>query len=526
MLRPTNISIFQSMPFSFFRMGGAFWLCLGHAVFLFFIDSLCFSKAGVAQDIYREDPKEQTAILQGLKLRPLKFEFPKLHKVQLNHGAVLLLLKDTELPLINLSLHFPNGMRHESIERAGFLRASLELLEKGGTKSKKGVKFSQALTELGIQLRFHQDLDSWGLSLKVIRQNFKPALALIKELLLEPALPSEELKDIKNAMLVEINKQNEKPNQIAKRYIGEILYPTLRRGYTLKKEDLSRINSKAIMREIEVRSYPKGAMYISVAGDIEGLPLKKELEQLLDALHRKGNRKGNAKSKAEYEKILSPAKIEIETLKQRNQKYRGKILLIEKEISQTVIRVASYLPPHRHPDFYALQVANYVLGGASFTSRIVRKIRVEKGLAYYAYSYNSFGAHDGFFQAGCGTQNKKAPQSLKILLSEITAMQKGISLQELSLAKDAILNSIIFQFDSAQKILKEEVRFRLHKMPPNYLQQFPSKIRSLQRKDITALGPYWKRSELYVVLVGPSSLKKELEQIAPVIIKKTGETLF
>ena len=86
-------------------------------------------------------------------------------------------------------MHFENGTAHEPISRAGILEASLALLKKGGSKSQKGEAFSKLLTNTGIILELSQNEDYWSLHLKVIRKNFKQAMNILSELLLEPALP-------------------------------------------------------------------------------------------------------------------------------------------------------------------------------------------------------------------------------------------------------------------------------------------------------------------------------------------------
>ncbi len=461
-----------------------------------------------------------SSILQGLDLAPLSFSIPKFHKQDLPYQAQLFSLVDSDLPLIRLSMYFQGGTKHEALARAGILQASLALLLEGGTAKQKGSAFSAALSEIGASLQFASAQDSWSLHLQVLSPYFPQAWQMLKELMLKPALPESKLKDIKNALLVKIRARNEKPSAIAARRLQELMYPTLRRGYFLRKEDAAKLSVQEIKKELQARINPEGA-FVTVSGDFSryASEIEESLSAFLHALH-----KAHISSKAAKQAGRQGKEVfDLAKLRAANAFYRNKIVLVEKQSAQSAIRVGAYLPPHNHQDFYALQLANHVLGGSSFNSRLVRKIRVEEGLAYYAYSYNRFGSDDALFQAGCGTKNAKAASALAMLLEQIQSARK-IRPAELALAKKSILHALVFQFDKSYKILSEEVRFRLHNMPPRYLEQFPLRLQKQSLADLErAASTYWKQDDLYIVVVGPASLEAELSEIAPVIKKELDE---
>ncbi len=460
-------------------------------------------------------------LLLGLKIEPLDFDIPRPKSTPLPYNAVLLEMKDTELPIVMLSLYFTNGLQQESLSQAGLLRSSIELLKKGGTKNKNETVFSKSLTRLGASLDVFKNQEFWGIRLNVVRYNFGKAFQLVRELLLEAALPENQLQIIKNTMLVEIKKRNERAESIATRRLQELFYPNHRLGYSIQVEDVERLKKEQIETEILRRTNPEN-MYVTAAGDINDLQIQEKITALLVSLKKRyQNQFLNKKGIPLHKKSISFSK-----LRKENSLYKGKILLIEKNIPQVVMRVGAYLPAHRDKDFYPLQVANYILGGGSFTSRLVRKIRVEEGLAYYVYSYNRFQAEGGIFRAGCATRITQSARALSLLLKEILKMNKGVQKEELVLAKESILNSIVFQFDSPQKIIAEEVRFRMHKMPEKYILGFSKKIRNVNQKGIVKISRYWRKDNLYIVVVGPPSLKKELEKIRPVIVKKPNQELF
>ncbi|MDH5656360.1 MAG: insulinase family protein, partial [Spirochaetia bacterium] len=190
-----------------------------------------------------------------------------------------------------------------------------------------------------------------------------------------------------------------------------------------------------------------------------------------------------------------------------------------------VIFTGTYVPPHNSPDFYALQAGNYILGGGSFNSRLMREIRTIRGLAYYAYSRNIFQKKTGYFASGAGTRIDKVSESLSLMLEIIGGMKAPVKEQELDLARESIINSLVFQFDNPEDILDNEIRFINHGMPENYLKMFPEKINALSREQISkAFQKHIKTDSMHIAVAGPASLKAELETIRPVIVIKPEDT--
>ncbi len=451
--------------------------------------------------------------LGKLKLKTLNFDIPSPIQKNLDYNSTLFELEDSESPLMTLKFYFANGLQNESIERAGYLNALTHLIEMAGPRGMEGPKFSEALIELEMTLGIEMGEKVWVLEAKFPKKNLDKALALLQKLILEPALPQSYLKDIKNEMLVEIEQRNERVESIASRYLNALLFPGQRKGYSLTKKDVENLNLNEIKREHAWRINPQD-MYITFTGPIKNVHLSVKLKPLLQAW----------KSKSIFDPFRAKDIFEGMTLSKINEKYRGKIILVNKNFPQAVVRVGSYLPPHNDSRFYSLQVGNMILGGGGFTSRLMQKIRNQEGLAYYAYSANHFEAEYGIFTSGCGTRSDQLDRALEMLLKEIENITKGVTPMELELARDSILNAYIFQFESSEKIVSETLRFRLHKMPSDYMQLFPKAIARVTSNEISKSSSYWQNP--YVIVVGSKDLEKKLSRLKPVIVKELDEPLF
>ncbi len=473
---------------------------------------------GLALDARRESAAPGanggSSLLSDLQFEPIRFRRPAVERVALQHGALLIRAPENTLPFFTLSLQFPNGTSAEPIAHAGLWTASLSLLDRGGAGELSGEERARLLGKLGGSLSFSTDYEYWDVTLRFLKRDYAVAMQLLRTALLEPRLPEDELADVKNALLAGIQRRNDTPDPIAGRKLNELLYPGLRRGYSLSSEDVARLNTGAIRAELQRRLSARDVI-VTVAGDFADLPVEADLNQLLAAFP------------AAAPPPAEPAGYEaLRRARRANDPYRGKIVLARTPASQAVIAIGGYLPERKNDAFFPLQTGNYALGGGSFNSRFMREIRAERGLAYYAYSYNDFSRDDGAFIAGAGTRSQQAHETLALMLQIIGDMRRGVSADELSLAQDSILNGLAFQFDSPEDVAANEARFTRLGLPENYIETFPAAIRAVQSVQIgQAAARYLNPDDLYIVVAGPDALAERLKSIRPVVVVEPEQAL-
>ena len=380
-------------------------------------------------------------------------------------------------------------------------------------KKYEGAKFSERLTELDMVLDVDVGEQFWSIEIKLPKNNFDDGLTLLEELFEHPALPENYLKNIQNNLLLEIKQSNERAESIAQKYLAELLFPKQRKGYSLKNSDIEKLNISNLKKELAWRTFPDG-MYITFTGDITQIDIESKLANLINILS-----KNSIQNPKQYKDETSQTKFSI-----LNNTYRDKIILINKNLPQAIVRMGNYLPPHNSKEFFSLQVGNNILGMGGFNSRLMQKIRNKEGLAYYAFSTNIFEADYGLFIAGCGTRSEFLDKAINMMLYEISNMKNGVSVDEIKLAKDSIVNGYIFQFDNVFKITSEIIRFKFHNMPENYLEIFSKKIVNVKEEEIIKNSNFLENP--FIIVVGSKNLEGKLSKIRPVIIKELNEPLY
>ena len=159
----------------------------------------------------------------------------------------------------------------------------------------------------------------------------------------------------------------------------------------------------------------------------------------------------------------------------------------------------------RHnPDVPAIVVMNEILGGG-FGSRLFQKVRTELGLAYavgggFSLPYD----HPGEFRVEVLTKSASTVDATKAALAEIAGLNSHpFTEAELKRAKDDILNSFLFRYDTREKILAERERLEFYGYPADYLETYHDALEKVTLADVSAVAQkYIHPDKLAVLVVG------------------------
>jgi len=172
--------------------------------------------------------------------------------------------------------------------------------------------------------------------------------------------------------------------------------------------------------------------------------------------------------------------------------------------AQSSIEMVDLGIDRRNPDYYAIEVMNELFGGG-FSSRLFVSIRTKQGLAYsVGGGVGTAFDHAGITRFAMGTKSGTTAAGIEALRKEMDKLITGtVQPLEMKKAKDAILNSFIFEFDSKQKVLAERMRYEFYGFPPNFLEQFRAGIEKVTNADVARVAAkYLHKDQLAVLVVG------------------------
>ena len=167
------------------------------------------------------------------------------------------------------------------------------------------------------------------------------------------------------------------------------------------------------------------------------------------------------------------------------------VRFVNKDTSQTHLRIGHLTIREDDPDYVALAIANDILGGSSFRSRLFNDVRTKRGLAYSVGSRLNVGMHDqGVWLMRAET---KLPSTQEVISRFVANMERMrtelVTDEELAEAKEAYVNSFVFSFASPSAIVGRFVELEYDGLPKDFLQQLRARVMALTKEDILSGGP-------------------------------------
>ncbi len=162
------------------------------------------------------------------------------------------------------------------------------------------------------------------------------------------------------------------------------------------------------------------------------------------------------------------------------------------------------------PDFFAMTVGNYILGGGGFVSRLTSEIREKRGLSYSVFSAFSPLAQPGPFLMGLQTQTAKAPEALRVVEDTLARFLKdGPTEAELKAAKQNLIGGFALRVDTNRKLLDNLAQINYYDLPLDYLKTWSDKVAAVTTADIRrVMNRVIRPADLSVVVVaGPAGFQ-------------------
>ena len=189
------------------------------------------------------------------------------------------------------------------------------------------------------------------------------------------------------------------------------------------------------------------------------------------------------------------------------KKVRTGELKIKKKSPQTSVVFGHNGLDRTDEKYFAARIANYVLGGGGFQSKLYKKIREENGLVYSIYSYLLPNAGGGIILGGFQTKNENVYTTLNLLKKEWLKMrEEGISQEELDNAKSYFIGSFSRSFSSTKSIAALLNTVQTYELGIDY---FKKRTKIIEDLDLTFVNSvckdFFRPNELFFAIVGDPS---------------------
>jgi zinc protease len=405
-------------------------------------------------------------------------------RVELPNGMVIFLQEDHELPLIDGTARIRGGERSVPANKTGLTDIYGEVWRTGGTKSQTGDQLDDFLEQRAAKVETGDGTDSTTVSWSCLKEDFDDVFRVFDDVLRNPEFRADKLEIAQKGMYDGISRRNDDPSQIAGREAAKLVYgansPYAR---TAEYATVAAIRRQDLIEWHDKYVHPNNII-LGVVGDFDSVKMEARLREAF-ASWPKGPAANDPEIKPDPAK---PAYYEVD----------------KTDVNQSDIQMVALGITRRNPDYFATSVFNEAFGGG-FSSRLFNDIRTTKGLAYAVGGGVGAGwDHPGILRMMVRTKSNSTVESIKALDEEIADLAKRpIDEAEIKRAKDAILNSFVFRFDSPEKVLQEKMAYEFYGYPLDFLEKFQTGIEAVTKEDVARVAAkYLHREQMAVLVVG------------------------
>ncbi len=414
-------------------------------------------------------------------------------RTRLPNGLIVLHSENHNLPIVMITLMVKAGQIHEPAEKAGTANLVAELLAEG-TINRSSKIISEQVDFIGASLDATAGADFTTISLSILKKDLPVGFEIFSDILLNPTFPESEMTRVKERIKGILKQREEDPSFLAEREFKQVVfgnhpYARLTEGSSssldlITREDLKRFHAGYFV--------PNNAIF-SVSGDITSDELGALLSKYL--------------GKWEMKQVPNNNSPELETGRIK------KVIKINKDLTQANIVLGHLGISRENPDYYAVSVMNYILGGGGFSSRLMQSIRDEKGLAYDVHSFFEALKQAGTFEVGVQTKNESASTAIADIHRQLELIrEEPVSDEELSEAKSYLTGSFRRRLDTNRKIADFLAAVEFYELGGDYVDKYAGYVNAVTKEEILRVARKYIDPDNYVLVVVADQKKAVLEE--------------
>ncbi len=413
-------------------------------------------------------------------------------RIPLKNGMILLLSEKHDIPMVTVNMAIKAGSTVEPQDKPGLASLTASLLMQGTTK-RTASRINREIDFIGGSLSVSGGDDFASASLRVLKKDVKTGMDLLSDVLMNPAFDQKEIDRKVKEALAEIQRQKEEPETIASEAFAKAVFG--KHPYGKTSDDVAAYLpklSRQDLLEFYREHYGPNNTIIAVVGDVK----EKEIISLLNGYFKDWKR---------FEQPVqpSPAPPKVD---------RTIVLKLEKNITQANIVMGRIGLSRQDPDYYAVSIMNYILGGGGFTSRLMDNIRDNRGLAYDVHSIFSAQKEPGAFSVRIQTKNESANEVISETLKEIGRIRSElVSDKELADAKAYLTGSFALRMDTSAKIAGILTSIEIYNLGLDYPQKYPAIIQAVTREDVLRVAKKYLDPDRMVIVVVANQEKAKLK---------------
>jgi zinc protease len=397
-------------------------------------------------------------------------------------GIKAWLVEDHSIPFTAISLDFRGGASLDAPGKRGAINLMTATLEEGAGKM-DSTAFAQEVEALGAKLSFDASDDALSIGFQSLTENRAESADLLRLALTQPRFDADAIERVRAQVQAIIRAEATEPQSIAAKEMakqawgdhpyGSSVNGTQQSLAALTQQDLVAAKNRVLARD---------RVLVGAAGDITAEELGLLLDEILGGLPETGT----APLPEQAELHLTPG-----------------VTVVDWDSPQTIVNFAGPGLPIDDPDYFAATVANHILGGGGFSSRMMDEIREKRGLTYGIGTGLATGIYGQTWAGGMASANEKVAEGVDLIRQEWARMAEGVTDKELADAKTYLTGEYALRFDGNGKIAGILAGMQLIDLPIDYVNTRNGMVEAVTKEDVQRVAErLLDEGDLRFVLVG------------------------
>jgi len=342
-------------------------------------------------------------------------------------GEEVWYVSDHTLPLIALAAALPAGSAYDPSGKAGLANFAAQLIDEGAG-SLRGGDFQMALGNRAIRLSVTADRDYLVVSLVTLSSHAKDAFQLLGQALSRPRFDGDAIARVRAQILADIEQQDEDPQSVAQKglyqaFFGDHPYAHAVAGTA---KSIATINA-ADLRRFAAAHWVSRGLKVAVSGDVDQNTLALLLKSAFGSLPARGP----------------------QAIPGVGRTGKPGISVIAMTVPQPNAVFALPGMLRSDPEYTAGFVANYIVGGGGFASRLTGEVREKRGLTYDVSTSLESLRKSGFVLGDVATKRGGMKETIAVIRNTLHDFaQNGPTDKELADAKTYLTGSFPLAFSS------------------------------------------------------------------------------
>ncbi|HTT97116.1 MAG TPA: pitrilysin family protein [Rhizomicrobium sp.] len=410
-------------------------------------------------------------------------------QINVAKGEDVWFAEDHTLPMVAMFVAFPAGSAYDPNGKEGLASFAASLMDEGAGRLDSKA-FHDALADKAIQLSIDADRDWTVVSLVTLTANAKDAFKLLGTALAHPRFDADAINRVRAQMLQNLKQQDEDPSEIVARDFHQVFFGPHPYGHAPEgtPPGLVSINRNDLVN-FAASHWVRNGVKIAVAGDVNAATLTALIKSTFGPL------RANA--------VPPPP----------NPTRLGAPGMHEFKMDVPQPNAVFALPGllRSNPDYLTAYVANYILGGGGFSSRLTNEVREKRGLTYDISTDVPALRKAGLIEGSVATRADAMNQTLSAVRDTMAKFAaEGPTAQELADAKTYLTGSYPLSFSSNAGIAGQLSSFQRSGMTVDYVAKRNGLINAVTLDDVKRVAKqYFDPKRMTVVVAGTITAGKK-----------------